>query len=47
VEEGATAVERLLERLADLPTPAGPTPRQLGCTPIPLRLIEAPDWREP
>jgi integrase len=40
VEEGATSIERLLERLADLPTPAGPTPRQLGCAPIPLRLID-------
>jgi integrase len=37
VEEGAVAVERLLDRLTDLPTPAGPTPRQLGY--IPLRLV--------
>jgi hypothetical protein len=37
VEEGAVAVERLLDRLADLPTPAGPTPRQLGY--IPLRFV--------
>jgi hypothetical protein len=29
VEDGTTAVERLLERLADTPTPAGPTPREL------------------
>ena len=29
VEDGTTAVERLIERLADVPTPAGPTPRQL------------------
>lgn len=29
VEDGATAVENLLDRLADVPTPAGPTPRQL------------------
>lgn len=36
VEEGAAAVDRLLERLADLPTPAGPTPRQLEVTPLPL-----------
>jgi hypothetical protein len=28
VEEGAMAVENLLNRLADVPTPAGPTPRQ-------------------
>jgi hypothetical protein len=32
VEDGAAAVERLIERLADVPTPAGPTPRQLGMT---------------
>ena len=29
VEDGTTAVERLIERLTDVPTPAGPTPRQL------------------
>lgn len=28
VDEGADAVERLLTRLADTPTPAGPTPRE-------------------
>jgi integrase len=30
VEEGLTAYEQLLANLADVPTPAGPTPRQLG-----------------
>ncbi len=30
VEDGTVAVERLLERLTDVPTPAGPTPRQLA-----------------
>lgn len=30
VEEGLAAFEQLLDRLADVPTPAGPTPRQLG-----------------
>ncbi|MHB8689502.1 MAG: tyrosine-type recombinase/integrase [Candidatus Dormibacteraceae bacterium] len=30
VEDGQVAVERLLERLVDVPTPAGPTPRSLG-----------------
>ena len=30
VEDGAAAVEQLLDRLADTPTPAGPTPRELG-----------------
>jgi hypothetical protein len=29
VEDGTAAVERLIGRLADVPTPAGPTPRQL------------------
>ena len=29
VEDGAAAVQRLIGRLADVPTPAGPTPRQL------------------
>lgn len=29
VEDGLTAYEKLLEKLADVPTPAGPTPRQL------------------
>ncbi len=30
VEDGLTAYEQLLAQLADVPTPAGPTPRQLG-----------------
>ncbi len=30
VEDGLTAYEKLLAKLADVPTPAGPTPRQLG-----------------
>jgi hypothetical protein len=30
VDDGHTAVTRLLDRLADVPTPAGPTPRELG-----------------
>jgi len=30
VTEGAHAVDNLLERLADVPTPAGPTPQQLA-----------------
>jgi hypothetical protein len=36
VDEGAQAVERLLTRLADVPTPAGPTPRQLLASSGPL-----------
>jgi integrase len=30
VDDGHTAVTKLLDRLADVPTPAGPTPRELG-----------------
>jgi integrase len=39
VEEGADAVQRLLARLADTPTPAGPTPRQTR-SPGPLLSIK-------
>ena len=43
VEDGAAAVDRLVQRLADVPTPAGPTPRDLSLkTVIPLRPITAP-----
>ena len=28
VEDGAAAVDKLIERLQDVPTPAGPTPRE-------------------
>src|SRR5437763_5729850 len=30
VEDGQMALDRLLTRLTDVPTPAGPTPRQIG-----------------
>ncbi|MFH9862214.1 hypothetical protein [Streptomyces sp. NPDC017202] len=30
VDDGQDAVDALLDRLTDVPTPAGPTPRQLG-----------------
>jgi integrase len=30
VHDGQAALDRLLQRLVDVPTPAGPTPRQLG-----------------
>jgi hypothetical protein len=30
VEDGIAAYENLLSELADVPTPAGPTPRQIG-----------------
>ena len=42
VQEGSTAVERLLERLSDVPTPAGPTPRQLGGARRELPVINLP-----
>jgi integrase len=38
VEDGQAALDALLERLAELPTPAGPTPRALS-TPDPARLL--------
>ena len=30
VDDGRTALDQLLQRLVDVPTPAGPTPRQIG-----------------
>jgi hypothetical protein len=36
VEDGAAAVEQLLDHLADLPTPAGPTPREIRDPQTPL-----------
>jgi len=30
VEDGQTALDQLLEQLADIPTPSGPTPRHTG-----------------
>ncbi|MGA2830017.1 MAG: hypothetical protein ABSF03_28365 [Streptosporangiaceae bacterium] len=30
VDDGQAALDKLLSQLADIPTPAGPTPRQLG-----------------
>ena len=30
VDDGQAALDRLLDRLANVPTPAGPTPRQIG-----------------
>ncbi len=34
VEEGIGLHEKLLAGLADVPTPSGPTPRQLGIVPL-------------
>jgi integrase len=39
VEDGAAAVDQLVARLADTPTPAGPTPRAIGATSAPLLTI--------
>jgi hypothetical protein len=39
VEDGATAVQRLLDQLANLPTPAGPTPRAIKAPQSPLLTI--------
>ncbi|MFJ4596965.1 MULTISPECIES: hypothetical protein [unclassified Kitasatospora] len=38
VEDGQAAMHRLLDRLADTPTPAGPTPRELD-VPVTARLL--------
>jgi integrase len=38
VEDGQEALNNLLGRLADSPTPAGPTPRQLGIPPTAIQL---------
>ncbi|MFI6063307.1 hypothetical protein [Streptomyces sp. NPDC051286] len=42
VADGQDALNRLLERLADAPTPAGPTPRELSLPPgaVPLPFLE-------
>ncbi|MFD1935492.1 MULTISPECIES: hypothetical protein [Nonomuraea] len=33
VDDGQAALDQLLDRLADVPTPSGPTPRQLAIPP--------------
>lgn len=38
VEDGQTALSNLLNRLADAPTPAGPTPSQIGIPPTATQL---------
>ncbi len=51
VDDGHTALDRLLERLADVPTPAGPTPRQIGApttaTVLPIVEIMTPNHVPP
>jgi integrase len=47
VDDGQTALDQLLERLADIATPAGPTPRELRAEPgrsLPL-IVESPTGR--
>ena len=41
VEDGVTAYEKLLSKLADVPTPAGPTPHQMGA-----ELIQITSFRQ-
>lgn len=36
VEDGQAALDQLLQRLADVPTPAGTTPHQLAATALPI-----------
>jgi hypothetical protein len=38
VDDGKDALDALLGRLADIPTPAGATPRELGASPAPTLL---------
>jgi hypothetical protein len=38
VDDGQAAMDRLLSRHAEIPTPAGPTPRELGSTAAMTRL---------
>ena len=38
IDDGKGALDSLLGRLADIPTPAGATPRQLGASPAPTLL---------
>jgi integrase len=49
VDDGHTAVTALLERLTDIPTPAGPTPRDIGArttvTQLPIIDVRAPRTR--
>ena len=42
VDDGHAALDALLNRLADVPTPAGPTPHQIGTRPTPTMLPITP-----
>ena len=39
VDDGHAALDALLDRLTDVPTPAGPTPREIG---VPLSVTQLP-----
>ncbi|HEY6766847.1 MAG TPA: hypothetical protein VI386_18965 [Candidatus Sulfotelmatobacter sp.] len=41
VDDGIAAVDKLLESLADVPTPSGQTPRQLRSTFLPIMAVRA------
>jgi hypothetical protein len=43
VEEGIVAYESLLAKLADVPTPSGPTPRQIDAGLVPVTALQAPN----
>lgn len=45
VDGGQAAMDKLLERLADVPTPAGPTPRQIS-VPATAALLPIADVRQ-
>ncbi|MFE9687826.1 hypothetical protein [Streptomyces sp. NPDC006285] len=45
VDDGQAALDQLLERLTDVPTPAGPTPRQIG-VPATATLLPIIDVRQ-
>lgn len=48
VDDGQAALDRLLERLADVATPSGPTPRELRAEPgrlLPL-IVKSPAARD-
>jgi len=40
VEDGLTAYENLLQKLADVPTPAGPTPREIGAALVQITSVK-------
>ncbi|MBX7554316.1 hypothetical protein ABZX95_13065 [Streptomyces sp. NPDC004232] len=45
LKDGQAALDRLLDRLADTPTPVGPTPRELD-VPETARLLPPGDVRQ-